>query len=91
MDRWYRRMRAHVDADPDWTDDELVYDSCRRGAEAETPPLVCAPGLRRCELRVSGHQPEPAQQTPAVFDANVLGEFPLSSYVVRDMRSCAAR
>ena len=27
QDRWYRRMREHLDADPEWTDGELVYAS----------------------------------------------------------------
>ena len=25
QDRWYRRMREHLDADPEWTDGEVVF------------------------------------------------------------------
>ena len=31
QDRWYRRMREHLDADPEWTDGELVYASTAGG------------------------------------------------------------
>jgi len=29
QDRWYRQMREHLEADPEWTDGELVYASTR--------------------------------------------------------------
>jgi quinol monooxygenase YgiN len=27
QDRWYRTMREHLEADPDWTDGEFIYAS----------------------------------------------------------------
>ena len=31
QDRWYRQMREHLQADPEWTDGELVYASTGGG------------------------------------------------------------
>jgi len=31
QDRWYRQMREHLEADPEWTDGELVYTSTSAG------------------------------------------------------------
>ncbi|HET6320184.1 MAG TPA: antibiotic biosynthesis monooxygenase [Chloroflexota bacterium] len=31
QDRWYRRMREHLAADPEWTDGELVFASTADG------------------------------------------------------------
>jgi quinol monooxygenase YgiN len=31
QDRWYRQMREHLEADPEWTDGELVFASTAGG------------------------------------------------------------
>ena len=31
QDRWYRQMREHLEADPEWTDGELVFASTTAG------------------------------------------------------------
>jgi quinol monooxygenase YgiN len=33
QDRWYRQMREHLDADPEWTDGEVVFASTSPGIE----------------------------------------------------------
>jgi quinol monooxygenase YgiN len=32
QDRWYRMMREHLDADPEWSDGEFVFAHTRPGA-----------------------------------------------------------
>lgn len=31
QDRWYRQMREHLEADPEWTDGEVVFASSSTG------------------------------------------------------------